>query len=59
MFICNKKDKEIKFFDGKSLKEIMWDFDSIFSVIKKNITKLITSTYDIIETVTPVTKKIY
>jgi hypothetical protein len=40
MFICNKKDKEIKFFDGKSLKEIMWDFDSIFSVIKKKYNKI-------------------
>ena len=40
MFICNKKDKEIKFFDGKSLKKISWDFSDIFPFIQKKYNKI-------------------
>lgn len=39
MFICNRKKKEIKFFDGKSIKKISWDFNSVFSVIQKRYNK--------------------
>ena len=40
MFICDEKNKEIRFFDGKSLKKISWDFDSVFLIIKKKYSEI-------------------
>lgn len=40
MFICDRKNQEIKFFDGKSIKKISWDFNSIFLVIQKKYNKI-------------------